>query len=108
MPNDRFFGVTNWRRARTIARHPRFHEGFAEAMAGQPFDYAKADRLTAFEQHRYENGRELAAECRCAGLCIDWRRRNSLPDALKGFLIGRVRERASGGRSGPYRSRGTS
>jgi hypothetical protein len=107
MPNDFFWGAMSWRRARMIARHPRFHEGFIEGMAGLPFDYAKADRLSCFDQHRYENGRELAAECRCAGVCVQWRRRTRLPEVLKEILTGRVADRQAGRSGGPYRVRRT-
>ncbi|MFD2265056.1 hypothetical protein ACFSM5_19280 [Lacibacterium aquatile] len=105
MANDRIFGAGSWRRARDIARHPRFHEGFLEAFGGQSLDYAKLDRMPPFDQCRYENGREVATECRCAGLCIDWRHRNSLPGALKTYLIGRIAARKAGRASDPYRAK---
>lgn len=103
MTNDPILGARTWPRAEAIVRHPRFHEGFCEAMTGRPFDYGKADRFTAFEQHRYENGREIAAECRCAGLRIDWPDHQRVPGPLKYFLQARIAARRTGGGRDPYR-----
>ncbi|WP_156995403.1 hypothetical protein [Elstera litoralis] len=83
-------------------QHPRFHEGFCEAMNGQPFDYEKLNVLSIFEQHRYENGREIAAECRCAGLRIDWLDRQRVPGPLKHFLRVRIAARRCGRGRDPY------
>lgn len=101
--NDPIRGALNWRQARTALRHPRFYEGFQEAMAGLPFDYGRLDRLSEADQHRYENGREIALECRNAGLEIRWPQRESVPLALKRLVLDRARRRADGARrTAPY------
>lgn len=92
-PNDFFYGVRSWQKAKSIVRHPRFFEGFTEAMAGVPYDYRKADGFRVLDQHRYENGREIAVECRCAGLCFHWRDRDRIPAELKSLVVARVEGR---------------
>lgn len=103
-PNDFFYGVRSWQKAKNIVRHPRFFEGFTEAMAGAPYDYRKADGLKVLDQHRYENGREIAVECRCAGLCFHWRDRDRIPAELKSLVVARVEGRRDWlRRSDPHR-----
>jgi hypothetical protein len=106
VPNDTIHGACSWRSARHAVCHHAFHTGFVEAMSGKPFDYAALDAMTEYEQHRYENGRELAWECRQARLTIRWTRRDAVPRALRDFITSRaLRRRAGLPRTDPYRAR---
>ncbi|MFM2043059.1 MAG: hypothetical protein RLY86_1635 [Pseudomonadota bacterium] len=86
--------------------HPRFYDGFQDIIAGRPFDYARADRLTVTDQMRYENGREIGAECLRIGLGIAWPRREAIPRPLKDFVLSRALRRArEEPRCDPWRTR---
>lgn len=101
--NDRIYGACSWRVARNTVSHHAFHSGFVEAMAGRPFDYAALDAMTEFEQHRYENGREVAMECQQARLTIRWTRPDAVPRALRDFITSRALTRRAGlPRTDPY------
>ena len=91
--NNRFFGARSWRTAKPVILHPRFFEGFLDFVGGRPFDYHKMDGWPLLDQHRYENGRELAAECRAAGLAVRWRDRTRIPRYLKVLVAERARNR---------------
>ena len=92
--NDRFGGACSWRQAKPVLLHPRFYQGFRDALAGRPFDYAYVDALPEPAQHLYENGREVAAECLQAGLRPRWSSRDRIPRALKDLVVGRALRRA--------------
>ncbi len=105
-PNEGLLGAATWRQARAALLHPRFYDGFRDGQAGRPLDYALLDRLPPPDQVRYENGRELAAECRHAGIAIRWPNWGSVPSALKGLVLARARRRALGlPRTDPHRAR---
>lgn len=105
-PNEGLLGAATWRQARAALLHPRFYDGFRDAQEGKPLDYALLDRLPPADQVRYENGRELAAECQHAGLAIRWPNRESVPLALKELVLDRARRRALGlPRTDPHRAR---
>ncbi|WP_181449442.1 hypothetical protein [Azospirillum thermophilum] len=91
--NNRFFGARSWREARPVLLHPRFFEGFRDYVDGRPFDYRRLDGWPLLDQHRYENGREMAAECRAAGLMVRWADRTRIPRGLKELVAERARAR---------------
>lgn len=91
--NNRFFGARSWQEAKRVLLHPRFFEGFRDFLDGCPFDYLKLDSWPLLDQHRYENGRELAAECRAAGIAVQWGDRSRIPRSLKGVVVERARRR---------------
>ncbi len=91
--NNRFFGARSWRTAKPVVLHPRFFEGFLDFVGERPFDYRKIDGWPLLDQHRYENGRELAAECRAAGIAVRWRDRTRIPRFLKSLVAERARNR---------------
>lgn len=93
--NNRLFGARSWRAAKPVVLHPRFFEGFLDFVDGHPFDYRKMDGWPLLDQHRYENGRELAAECRAAGIAVRWRDRTRIPRFLKSLVAERARNRRS-------------
>lgn len=93
--NNRFFGARSWREARPVVLHPRFFEGFQDFLDGRPFDYRRLDDWPLLDQHRYENGRELAAECRAAGIAVRWGDRTRIPRGLKQMVAGRARCRTA-------------
>ncbi|OWJ65902.1 hypothetical protein [Inquilinus limosus] len=71
--------------------HPDFHHGFREAQSGQPFDHRYVDALPRIGQLRYENGRQIAAECAALGLSVDWPSPHRIPPALKRVVLDRLR-----------------
>lgn len=104
--NDSFRGADSWRKARPTVSHHAFHAGFVAVMEGRPFDYALLDMMTEYEQHRYENGREVAMECRQARLNIRWSRPDAVPRILRDFITSRALcRRARLPRTDPYRCR---
>lgn len=104
--NDAICGATSWRAARTVVSHRVFHQGFVEAMAGKPFDYALLDGMNPYDQWRYENGREVAVECQQARLRIRWTSRERVPRRLRDFITSRALcRRAALSRTDPYRCR---
>lgn len=88
--NDAFFMARSWRQAKVILRHPKFFRGFQEACAGRSFDYRAADGWTEMDQHRYENGREIGAECRAVGIAVRWREPARIPPELKAVVRARI------------------
>ncbi|SMH39368.1 hypothetical protein [Azospirillum agricola] len=95
--NNRIRGARSWRQARPVLLHPKFFQGFTDFRLGRPFDYRMLDAWPMLDQHRYENGRELAAECRLAGLSVVWIERTRVPPSLKGVVVERARARRSAG-----------
>lgn len=91
--NNRFVTARSWRMARTVLLHPKFHHGFTDFLAGRPFDYRLLDGWRELDQNRYENGREIAAECRAAGLVIKWTDRTRIPEDLKRLILARTEAR---------------
>lgn len=99
--NNRFVGARSWSRAKPVLLHPKFFEGFRDFLDGRPFDYRRLDGWSLLDQHRYENGREVAAECVAAGVAVRWHDRTRIPCGLKSIVAGRVWERSrSGGAPG--------
>lgn len=94
--NNRIHGARSWREAKLVLRHPKLFEGFGDYLRGKPFDYHLLDNWPMLDQHRYENGRELAAECCAAGLAVRWTDRNRVPRPLKDLVVTRalIRRRA--------------
>lgn len=92
--NNRIVGARSWSRARPVLLHPKFFEGFRDYLAGRPFDYRRLDGWPLLDQHRYENGREIAAECVAAGVIVRWSDRTRVPRGLKALVAGRARERS--------------
>ena len=80
----------HWPEARRILAHPDFHHGFREAQSGRPFDHRRADALPRLGQLRYENGRQIAAECAALGLAVDWSSPGHIPPALKHLVLRRL------------------
>ncbi|TWA74120.1 hypothetical protein FBZ82_101134 [Azospirillum brasilense] len=74
--------------------HPQFFDGFRDFLYGRPFDYRGLDGWPLLDQHRYENGRELAAECRAAGITVRWGDRTRIPRGPRDVVSGRARWRA--------------
>ena len=95
--NNRIFGARTWRKAKAVLRHPKFHLGFRDYESGRPFDYGMLDGWPLIDQHRYENGREIAAECRFAGILVRWRERTCIPPELKELVAARVAARGGAG-----------
>jgi hypothetical protein len=91
--NNGFLGARSWRMAKPVVLHPRFFEGFLDYLGGRPFDYRGLDGWPLLDQHRYENGRELAAECRAAGISVRWRDRTRILRDLKALVAARARHR---------------
>ena len=91
--NNRFYGARSWREAKPVVLHPRFFDGFRDFLNGRPFDYRGLDSWPLLDQHRYENGRELAAECRAEGIIVRWGDRTRIPRGLKEPVAGRARRR---------------
>lgn len=88
--NNRIVGALSWRTAKPVLLHPRFYDGFRDAMLGRPFAYQVLDGWPLLDQHRYENGRELAIELRSAGIVIRWPDRGRIPRELKLLAVGRA------------------
>ncbi|PNR00269.1 hypothetical protein C1S70_02330 (plasmid) [Azospirillum argentinense] len=97
--NNRFYGARSWREAKPVVLHPRFFDGFQDVLDGRPFDYRGLDGWPLLDQHRYENGRELTAECRAAGIAVRWGDRTRIPRGLKQLVAGRARHRGEPRRS---------
>ncbi|NYZ14753.1 hypothetical protein HL658_19575 [Azospirillum sp. RWY-5-1] len=93
--NNRIVGARSWSRARPVLLHPKFFEGFRDYLAGRPFDYRRLDGWPLLDQHRYENGREIAAECVAAGLAVRWGDHSRIPRGLKALVASRALERSS-------------
>ncbi|MGQ9371680.1 hypothetical protein [Azospirillum sp. ST 5-10] len=91
--NNRIVDALSWREAKPVLRHPKFFEGFRDFTQGRPFDYRSIDAWPLLDQHRYENGRELAAECRGGGIAIRWTDRTRVPRELKAVVVERARRR---------------
>ncbi|MFC5356592.1 hypothetical protein [Azospirillum himalayense] len=68
--------------------HPRFFDGFRDFLDGRPFDCRRLDGWPLLDQHRYENGRELAADCRAAGIVVRWGDRTRIPRGLMDLVAG--------------------
>ncbi|WP_029009429.1 hypothetical protein [Azospirillum halopraeferens] len=100
--NNRIVGARSWREARRVLLHPRFFDGFRDALDGLPFKYRELDGWPLLDQHRYENGRELAIECRCGGIAVRWTDRTRIPRELKALVVARARSRCAG-TPAPYR-----
>jgi hypothetical protein len=81
----------HWPEARRVLAHPDFHRGFREALSGRPFDHRRADSLPRLGQLRYENGRQIAAECVAQGLAVDWPSPHCIPPGLKRLVLHRLR-----------------
>lgn len=92
--NSRLPGAWSWRETRPIVRHPMFYRGYLDYQTGLPFDYRTLDGWEALDQIRYENGREIAAECRALGLSLRWPDRRRVPRELKAVTV----HRRGGGR----------
>lgn len=90
----------HWPEARRILAHPDFHHGFREAQSGRPFDHRRADALPRLGQLRYENGRQIAAECAALGLAVDWSSPGHIPPALKHLVLRRLGLRVPAARMG--------
>ncbi|WP_158043473.1 hypothetical protein [Skermanella pratensis] len=88
--NSRLPGAWSWREARPVVLHPMFYRGYQDFQTGMPFDYRILDGLESLDQIRYENGREIAAECRALGLSIRWPDRNRVPRELKAVVVDRA------------------
>ncbi|MBK8160995.1 MAG: hypothetical protein IPK59_20280 [Rhodospirillaceae bacterium] len=97
--NDQFKGAKTWERARRVLLHPAFYRGFQDAVAGNACNYREFDGWNELDQHRYENGREVAAECRLAGCPLHWPNRQSIPSHLRRHIIQRIRDRKRGASS---------
>ncbi|WP_395675890.1 hypothetical protein [Inquilinus sp.] len=80
----------HWPEARQVLSHPDFHHGFREVQSGRPFDHRRADALPRLGQIRYENGRQIAAECAALGLAVDWPSPGHIPPALKHLVLRRL------------------
>lgn len=93
MRNNLFYGALSWRQAKPVLLHPKLFQGFRDYQAGRPFDYRTLDGWPLLDQHRYENGRELAAECRAAGIMVVWIDRTRIPRPLKALVVGRAMAR---------------
>ncbi|CAO3456201.1 hypothetical protein [Azospirillum argentinense] len=93
--NNRFFGARSWRQAKPVLLHPKFFQGFNDFRLRRPFDYRMLDEWPTLDQHRYENGRELAAECRLAGYSVMWIERTRVPRSLKSVVVERALARHS-------------
>lgn len=104
--NNQIVGARSWSRARPVLLHPKFFEGFRDFAEGRPFDYRRLDGWTLLDQHRYENGREIAAECQAAGIAVRWGERTRIPRGLKALVVGRARLR-SGRDAGPVLDQST-
>lgn len=91
--NNRFHGALSWRQAKPVLLHPKLFQGFRDYQAGRPFDYRTLDGWSLLDQHRYENGRELAAECRAAGIMVVWTDRTRIPRSLKELVVDRATAR---------------
>jgi hypothetical protein len=105
-PNDNIHGARSWRVARVVAAHRAFHDGFTEAMRGLPLDYRRLDAMTEMDQHRYENGREVALEwLSSTRAALRWSSRDRIPRALRDFITSRALQRAAQlPRTDPYRA----
>lgn len=88
--NNRFHGARSWRQAKPVLMHPKFFQGFNDFQLGRPFDYRMLDAWPTLDQHRYENGRELAAECRFAGYSVMWIKRTRVPRPLRSLVVERA------------------
>lgn len=88
--NNRIRGALSWRQAKPVLLHPKLFLGFIDFQAGQPFDYRQLDCWPMLDQHRYENGRELAAECKAAGIHVVWTDRARIPRSLKTLVVERA------------------
>lgn len=95
--NNRIQGARSWRQAKPVVLHPKFFQGFNDFRLGRPLDYRMLDGWPVLDQHRYENGRELAAECRLAGLSVTWIERTRVPRPLKSLVVERAWARRSCG-----------
>lgn len=91
--NNRIRGALSWRQAKPVLLHPKLFLGFIDFQAGQPFDYRQLDCWPMLDQHRYENGRELAAECKAAGIVVVWTDRTRIPRPLKTLVVERALSR---------------
>ncbi|MFP5516158.1 MAG: hypothetical protein ACLGJC_24130 [Alphaproteobacteria bacterium] len=92
--NNRIRGALSWRQAKPVLLHPKLFLGFIDFQAGQPFDYRRLDGWAMLDQHRYENGRELAAECKAAGIAVVWTDRTRIPRPLKTLVMERALSRS--------------
>lgn len=88
--NNRIRGALSWRQAKPVLLHPKLFLGFLDFQAGRPFDYRQLDCWPMLDQHRYENGRELAAECKAAGIHVVWIDRTRIPRPLKTLVVERA------------------
>lgn len=91
--NNRIVDALSWRTARPVLLHPRFFEGFQDFLRGLPFDYRRLDSWSLLDQHRYENGREIAAECQGGGIEVRWTDRARIPRELKAVVVARANRR---------------
>lgn len=106
--NNRIHGARSWRQAKPVLLHPKLFLGFVDFQAGQPFDYSLLDCWPMLDQHRYENGRELAAECKAAGIVVVWNDRTRIPRPLKKLVVERAlaRSPAESREAGPAEAQG--
>ncbi|MFS2012089.1 hypothetical protein ACCD06_19790 [Azospirillum sp. CT11-132] len=95
--NNRIHGARSWRQAKPVVLHPKFFQGFNDFRLDRPLDYQMLDGWPMLDQHRYENGRELVAECRLAGLSMTWIERTRVPRPLKSLVVERACARRSCG-----------
>lgn len=94
--NSRLPGAWSWREARPVVLHPLFYRGYRDFQTGLPFDYRTLDGWESLDQIRYENGREIAAECRALGLSLRWPDRRRVPRELKAVVVDRAGARRAG------------
>ena len=94
--NSRLPGAWSWREARPVVLHPMFYRGYRDFQTGLPLDYRTLDGWESLDQIRYENGREIAAECRALGLSLRWPDRKHVPRELKAVVVDRACTRRAG------------
>lgn len=97
--NDQFKGAKTWERARRVLLHPAFYKGFRDAAAGNACNYREFDGWNELDQHRYENGREVAVECRLVGCPLHWPDRRNIPQHLRRHIVQRIQTRKRGTKS---------